>query len=376
MRNFIVISFLIYSFVVEAVNLSCEEEEGFTVIITPPQDEDIYEVAVSFRVEGKATQAKGQLVGGNFIIQGQVPEVMLADLVFVKKRTKGFSLSFSKFILEPGTTKIDGSIRPTKFQGSPTQDDFTQFNSLSDNVAERIKDKEKELQEHEGLSSKITEKLVRELEVLRKEKELAWENYFESQANPLITAFHLEKYVTSQWINLEKAGRYYDELPPHIKKLNDVDNFQKRLKNSISFSVGSKLKHFSLPDENGEIVDTRDFLGKNVLIDFWASWCVPCRKENPKLVSLYGEYKEKNFDIIHVSFDQKPQAWLEAFAKDGLIWTNVVDKAGLNKSEIAKMFNIASLPRNLLVDKNGVIVARDIKGAKLRDLVSQLAEKK
>jgi len=137
-------------------------------------------------------------------------------------------------------------------------------------------------------------------------------------------------------------------------------------------AVGTIAPAISAPTPEGKDVSLASLKGKYVLVDFWASWCGPCRAENPTVVAAYQKFKDKNFTILGVSLDQKKDKWQEAIAKDGLTWTHISDLAGW-ESIPARDYGIQSIPANFLVDPSGKIVARDLRGpaleAKLAELV-------
>ncbi|MCC6279471.1 MAG: TlpA family protein disulfide reductase, partial [Saprospiraceae bacterium] len=114
--------------------------------------------------------------------------------------------------------------------------------------------------------------------------------------------------------------------------------------------------------------------GKIVLIDFWASWCGPCRRENPNVVANYNKYKDKGFDILGVSLDREPNAWKKAIKDDGLPWHHISDLKGWQSSHAAQ-YSVTSIPQTVLVDKDGKILARNIRGeqlgAKLKELLGE-----
>lgn len=137
-------------------------------------------------------------------------------------------------------------------------------------------------------------------------------------------------------------------------------------------AVGRRAPDFTSTDPSGQPVKLSDHLGKGyLLIDFWAAWCGPCRRENPNVVNTYHRYKDKGFSVFGISLDRNKAAWLAAIEKDGLAWTHVSDLRYWN-SEAAGLYGVRAIPSNLLVDKDGVIVARNLRGEELRKTLAEL----
>ena len=125
-----------------------------------------------------------------------------------------------------------------------------------------------------------------------------------------------------------------------------------------------------MPDVNGKPVSLNSFRGKYVLVDFWASWCGPCREENPNVVAAYNKFKNKNFTILGVSLDKEKSAWLKAIKDDGLTWNHISDLKFWNSIAVP-LYKIEGIPYNVLVDPQGKIIAKELRGP---DLENKLAE--
>ncbi len=146
------------------------------------------------------------------------------------------------------------------------------------------------------------------------------------------------------------------------------------MKMSGSFIAGGEAPDFTMNDRDGKPVKLSDFRGKVMLVDFWASWCGPCRRENPHVVELYKHYHDKGFDVLGVSLDKTKEPWLQAIEKDGLVWNHVSDLQGWS-NQAAQLYGVTSIPSTVLVDKDGKILARNLRGdqltAKLKEIFGE-----
>ena len=153
----------------------------------------------------------------------------------------------------------------------------------------------------------------------------------------------------------------------------DVNMFHNMMAKMGASKAGSEAPEINLPDPSGKNIALSSLRGKVVLIDFWASWCGPCRKEMPNVVAAYKKYKSKGFEIYGVSLDKELQPWVEAIKKEGITWIQVSDLRYWD-CVAAKQYNVQSIPFTLLLDKEGKIIAKDLRGDKLEAKLKELLD--
>ncbi len=157
------------------------------------------------------------------------------------------------------------------------------------------------------------------------------------------------------------------------------ENIAMMIEGAKKTQIGTMVADFSQNDPEGKPVKFSDFKGKYVLVDFWASWCGPCREENPNVVEAYQKFKDKNFTVLGVSLDggntrTTKEAWLKAVEADGLTWTHVSDLKGWD-NEVSRGFGVQSIPFSMLVDPNGKIIAKNLRGKALHDKLAEVLDK-
>lgn len=201
-------------------------------------------------------------------------------------------------------------------------------------------------------------------------------NVFEMITNnpeSLVSTMMIGDLLNSKLIDTDKARTLFNPLTTRLKEHPISKNLEAFIKKDEATAIGSKAPLFEGKNPEGEIIKLQDVLGKVTLIDFWASWCGPCRRENPNVVNAYQKYHEKGFNIISVSLD-KPGAeakWKAAIEKDQMTWNHISRLQHWN-DPIAKQYGVSSIPATFLLDENGIIIAKNLRGKALHDKLAEL----
>ncbi|WP_299442844.1 TlpA disulfide reductase family protein [uncultured Aquimarina sp.] len=172
----------------------------------------------------------------------------------------------------------------------------------------------------------------------------------------------------------EKSNKYFSKMNKEIKESSNGKEIAYYLSLPTTPKIGDKYVDFSLKNFEEKDIKLSDIKAKYTLVEFWSSWCGPCRKSNPELVKEYEKYKDQGFEIIGVSLDQNKESWINAIEKDGLTWTNVIDLKGF-EGDVSLIYNVNGIPDNFLMDQNGIIIDRRLRGDKLKNKLEEIFAK-
>lgn len=334
--------------------------------------------------DGKPVQDSTAIKNGSFEFKGKLNEPAMAYFSGATKSRAMDDPNVGNFFIEPGQLTLQvtaGDFKNLELKGSKTQEEVNALNKLKAPINKELKSISDAYQKanEEYMQARKEKKTEAELDAL-KEKATAIRDQFEpfsertSKIDLEFIKTHPDSYYAAyllRWkvssMPLAASVKYYEALSPTIRQSSYGKEVLKEIEGLKGGSPGSVASVFTSTDINGAPLSLADFKGKKyILLDFWASWCVPCRKGNPHLLSLYSKYKDKGLEIVGVSDDDSNhEAWKKAVEQDKIgVWKHVLrglkrTASGYDKSaDISGPYGIHTLPTKILVDKNGVIVGR------------------
>jgi peroxiredoxin len=205
------------------------------------------------------------------------------------------------------------------------------------------------------------------------EQEEFMSNFVGENTSCVIAPFIVSRYMIHQ-LELKQLDSIVNLFDASLAQSKYITKINKRVSVLEKVAIGKNFTDFTMNDTIGNPVSLSDYVGKSyVLIDFWAAWCNPCRKENPNLVANYAKYHDKGFEIFGVSFDKKKEDWIRAIKKDNITWPQVSDLEYWNNAA-GKLYGINSIPSNVLLDKEGKIIAKNVRGEDLGKKLEEIFE--
>ncbi len=298
---------------------------------------------------------------GKFTLKAQATEPVLAQLV-----VEGFSGGFTMFA-EPGTTYSACLSEGDNFfiSGGKLNESYTAHMQAADslrNVVSALQDRYEALRSERKLrsASLVNDTLKQEQENLR-----AFTNAFLDANDNVITAYTIYSNMLMRDAGLKESRRMYADLGSGAKSSQYGRIIKERIDRLAKTDQGAKAPDFTLSDVNGDMVTMSEVKGKIKIIDFWASWCGPCRLNNPALRKLYDEFHDKGLEIIGVSLDTDGESWKKAIEKDGLIWVNVSSLQGW-ECETIRLYSVSGVPSLFVLDEYNNIIATGLRGEQLK----------
>ncbi|MES2374813.1 MAG: TlpA disulfide reductase family protein [Bacteroidota bacterium] len=317
---------------------------------------------------GKRDSAK--VTDGRFELSG---EAQPSRVIVGFKRGKQYSFGGELF-LDNGTLTIEcdpDHMDQLKAGGTPAQDQYNRFmeknrpNYLQGNATYGAK-----LRAESKHNKRAVDSLDNIFPLLQKKTAAIIAEQVKANPNSIVSAYLMKTYLSSN-PDPSLLEPLYTTLSENIKRSMYGKDVLKALEAGRRTKIGSPAPHFEVPDQFRKKISLASYKGKYTLIDFWASWCGPCRAENPTVLAAYNHFKNRKFEVLSISMDVSKKDWLKAVSEDKLPWTQVCDLKG-SKSEVGKMYGIKAVPMNYLLDKEGKIIAKNLRGHALEDKLAEV----
>lgn len=301
-----------------------------------------------------------KVTAGKFSFKGQSEEPKMAA-IYLQDRRGGFN-----FYLENADIHIKGkvdSLSGVKITGAPTQEEWEKFQASTKSISDQEDSLFQKYQVARQSGDTATVAAIeKEANGLNDKKEAASKSFISDNPKSYVSLNLLRSLTYStEYADLNKM---YTGLDTSIQHSQSGEKIAEQLETMKKTADGQPAADFTLNDTNGKPVSLSSFKGKYVLVDFWASWCGPCRAENPNVVKAFNKYKDKNFTILGVSLDEDGAKWKEAIAQDKLAWTQVSDLKGW-KAQAAALYGVKAIPANFLIDQDGKIIGHNLRGDEL-----------
>jgi peroxiredoxin len=343
--------------------LFAQDQKGFEIKgnVTGLADGKVQIVTTS---DDHAVIATDSIKNGVFTLKGSVTEPSLYFIVMSTEQPQYLYLENKPITI----TGSKADIKNLKIEGSQSHTDFAEFNKTFNPLIAELNGFAALIQRE--ADDKKKEVLFKQYDSVVAKVNTEVGNFVTAKKSSYVSAFLLS--VSAQVLaDPMVMEQRFNSLSEEVRN----SEIGKGLAQSIAYfkvgAVGTDALDFTQNDVDGKPVKLSSFKGKYVLLDFWASWCKPCRMENPNVVKVYNQFKDKNFTVVGVSLDQSKDAWVKAIQADKLTWNHVSDLQQWNNA-VAQMYHIQSIPGNFLIDPAGKIIAKDLRGEDLEKKLSEV----
>lgn len=306
---------------------------------------------------------------GKFEMRGEVPERGLYMLRVDQDHTWLMVLDNEKLVF----TGDFNDMLNYSFKGSAAAEDLATFIQNIGSQNKKISDLRQQYNEQTqsgNPDANVMQEIQQQFIMVSSNLTNSVHTYADTVQDPLLKVFAASLLSPEQ--NLDFLTKINDELQKEIPNTVYAREFNAKISEASKLAIGSMAPDFTLSGPDGKDHKLSDLRGKIVLVDFWASWCKPCRAENPNLVRTYNEYKDKGFTVYSVSLDKDLNRWVQAIKADGLSWESHGSNLVAWNCPIAHKYNVTSIPQAFLLDRDGRIIAKGLRGSQLEQKLAEI----
>jgi thiol-disulfide isomerase/thioredoxin len=268
------------------------------------------------------------------------------------------------------------SLYSSKVKGGKTNSLFAEYNKEIKDFAFKKRENMEALQEaRRNMDNDAFVALQTENVVIADEEKVYKKEFAKKNINTILGLILVQEMLSLREMTAREAKSALEKVDPKLKETHFYIGIEKIVEANKSIDIGDIAPNFSAPTPEGDMLSLNEVLGKVTLIDFWASWCRPCREENPNVVRVHNQYKDKGLNIISVSLDQNGQKgrWLKAIEDDQMDWYHISNLQHWN-DPIAREYGVRSIPATFLLDENGKVIAKNLRGAALGKKIGELLD--